>query len=90
MQQKREQVPLIFFGTILRLFQCKENILLMSNILLNLKYGRNEKPLTISNNIKLLAELFLFSALSFWLVVWWHEMKWIWHITSTYIITGTN
>lgn len=37
MQQKRERVPLVFFGTILRLFQCKENILLMSTILWNMK-----------------------------------------------------
>lgn len=37
MQQKRERVPLIFFGTILRVFQCKENILLMSTILWNME-----------------------------------------------------
>lgn len=37
MQQKREWVPLIFFGAILRLFQYKENILLKSAILWNME-----------------------------------------------------
>lgn len=65
MQQKRERVPLIFFGTILRLFQRKENILLMSAILWTMEGMES----SVRNNMKLLVVLFLFSVLSFWFVL---------------------